>query len=77
LDSSEQIYQLFDSLMQGFPVDSFLSWKIEPDTSKTFDFFDFARNTISETIHTAHRLVKSPTDQWSQCSTGNSASRHS
>ena len=39
----EQIYKLFDSLMQGFPVGSFLFWKVEPETSKTFDFFDFAR----------------------------------
>jgi hypothetical protein len=39
----EQIYKLFDSLMQGFPVGSFLFWKIQPETSKTFDFFDFAR----------------------------------
>jgi hypothetical protein len=39
----EQIYRLFDSLMQGFPVGSFLFWKIEPETSKTFEFFDFAR----------------------------------
>jgi hypothetical protein len=39
----EQIYRLFDSLMQGFPVGSFLFWKIEPETAKTFEFFDFAR----------------------------------
>jgi len=39
----EQIYKLFDSLLQGFPVGSFLFWKIEPETSKTFEFFDFAR----------------------------------
>ena len=29
--------------MQGFPVGSFLFWKIEPETSKTFEFFDFVR----------------------------------
>jgi uncharacterized protein DUF262 len=39
----EQIYRLFDSLMQGFPVGSFLFWKIEPETSRTFEFFDFCR----------------------------------
>ena len=39
----EQIYKLFDSLMQGFPVGSFLFWKIERETSKTFQFFDFSR----------------------------------
>ncbi len=39
----EQICKLFDSLMQGFPVGSFLFWKIEPATAKTFCFFDFSR----------------------------------
>ena len=39
----EQISKLFDSLMQGFPVGSFLFWKIEPTTAKNFRFFDFSR----------------------------------
>jgi hypothetical protein len=39
----QQICKLFDSLMQGFPVGSFLFWKIEPATFKSFRFFDFSR----------------------------------
>jgi len=39
----DQICKLLDSLMQGFPVGSFLFWKIEPKTAKTFRFFDFSR----------------------------------
>lgn len=39
----EQIYKLFDSVMQGFPVGSFLFWKIERETAKTFQFFAFSR----------------------------------
>lgn len=39
----DQICQLFDSLMQGFPIGSFLFWKIEPKTAKSFRFFQFAR----------------------------------
>ena len=39
----EQIYRLFDSLMQGFPVGSFLFWKIERETAGAFQFFDFSR----------------------------------
>ena len=39
----KQICKLFDSLMQGFPVGSFLFWKIEAATSKKFRFFDFSR----------------------------------
>src|SRR5438132_2508205 len=38
-----QICKLFDSLMQGFPVGSFLFWKIEPKTARNFRFFDFTR----------------------------------
>jgi hypothetical protein len=41
--SPSQICRLFDSLMQGFPVGSFLFWKIEPATAKNFKFFDFSR----------------------------------
>ncbi len=48
----EQIYKLFDSLLQGFPVGSFLFWKIDPETSKTFEFFDFARE-----YHHVNRVV--------------------
>jgi hypothetical protein len=39
----DQICRLFDSLMQSFPVGSFLFWKIDPETSKSFRFFDFVR----------------------------------
>jgi len=39
----EQIYRLYDSLMQGFPVGSFLFWKIEQKTTAAFQFFDFSR----------------------------------
>lgn len=38
-----QICRLFDSVVQGFPVGSFLFWKIEPKTAKEFRFFDFSR----------------------------------
>ena len=41
---TEQITKLFDSLMQGFPVGSFLFWKIEKDTSERFRFFGFIRD---------------------------------
>jgi hypothetical protein len=39
----EQITGLFDSLMQGFPVGSFLFWKIDRETSQNFSFFGFSR----------------------------------
>lgn len=40
---AEQIERLFDSLMQGYPFGTFLFWKIEPETSGRFKFYDFVR----------------------------------
>lgn len=38
---AEQIEKLFDSLMRGYPIGSFLFWKIEPDHLKDFQFYRF------------------------------------
>ena len=46
--------------MQGFPVGSFLFWKIEPATSKTFEFFDFAREYHQRDNPHCPRLGKVP-----------------
>lgn len=40
----EQIERLFDSLMQGYPIGTFLFWKVEAETSNQFKFYDFVRN---------------------------------
>ena len=40
----EQIENLFDSLMQGYPFGTFLFWKVLPETSGKFKFYDFVRN---------------------------------
>jgi uncharacterized protein with ParB-like and HNH nuclease domain len=37
----EQIEKLFDSLMRGYPIGSFLFWKIEPNHLKDFQFYRF------------------------------------
>lgn len=42
--SGEQIERLFDSLMQGYPFGAFLFWKVEPETSNKFKFYDFVLN---------------------------------
>lgn len=39
----EQITKLFDSLMQDYPVGSFLFWKVESDQKKNFQFYEFIR----------------------------------
>lgn len=41
---SEQIELLFDSIMQGYPVGTFLFWKIGKEQIKDFDFYEFLRN---------------------------------
>jgi hypothetical protein len=40
----EQIERLFDSLMQGYPIGTFLFWKVEAGTSSKFKFYDFVLN---------------------------------
>ncbi|MCK4629251.1 MAG: DUF262 domain-containing protein, partial [Sedimentisphaerales bacterium] len=40
----DQITKLFDSLMRGYPIGSFLFWKVEKENSKKFQFYEFIRN---------------------------------
>ena len=40
----EQIYRLFDSLMQGYPIGTFLFWQVAPENSDKFKFYDFVLN---------------------------------
>ena len=40
----EQICALFDSLMQGYPFGEFLFWKIEPEHSGSYRYYDFVRD---------------------------------
>ena len=39
-----QICRLFDSLMQGYPFGTFLYWRVAPENSGRFKFFDFVLN---------------------------------
>lgn len=39
----DQIYHLFDSLMQGYPIGTFLYWKVREESSHQFKFYDFVR----------------------------------
>ena len=40
----EQICRFFDSLMQGYPFGTFLYWRVAPENSGKFKFFDFVLN---------------------------------
>lgn len=39
-----QIRALFDSLMRGYPIGAFLFWKVNPDTTASYTFYDFITN---------------------------------
>ncbi len=36
-----QIVKLFDSLMRGYPVGSFLLWNVKPETAQSYTFYEF------------------------------------
>src|SRR5436190_23791284 len=38
--SAEKTETLFDSLMRGYPVGSFLFWKVQPENSQKFKFYE-------------------------------------
>lgn len=40
----EQIYNLFDSLMQGYPFGTFLYWKVNHEHNNRYQFYDFVLN---------------------------------
>ena len=40
----DQITKLFDSLMLGYPIGSFLFWEVGADNAKEFVFYEFPRN---------------------------------
>lgn len=39
--SSDKIERLFDSLLKGYPISSFLFWKVETQISKSYKFYQF------------------------------------
>ena len=39
-----QIERLFDSLMRGYPIGSFLFWRVDPETAKNYRFYQFITN---------------------------------
>ena len=39
-----QVVRVFDSVMRGYPVGSFLSWKVAPETISKFKFYGFMKD---------------------------------
>lgn len=42
--NTDDIVKLFDSLLRGYPVGSFLFWKVDPETAKEYVFYNFLTN---------------------------------
>lgn len=42
--NTRDIVQLFDSLLRGYPVGSFLFWNVEPETAESYVFYGFLRD---------------------------------
>lgn len=63
--STDQICRLFDSLMRGYPIGTFLFWNVEPANTGNFTFYDFitdyhekdAPNASPKQIPVAHGVT--------------------
>jgi uncharacterized protein with ParB-like and HNH nuclease domain len=42
--STDQVEKLFDSLMQDYPISSFLFWKVEKNKVNNYEFYEFVRD---------------------------------
>ena len=57
---TDQVCALFDSLMRGYPIGSFLVWKVEGRNSDRFVFYDFIRNYHQLTAPHCPQLAVTP-----------------
>ena len=57
-----QVVRMFDSIMRGYPVGSFLSWKVQPETISKFKFYGFMKD-YSAFNNRHNPVVDIPTDR--------------
>ncbi|MGD7708318.1 DUF262 domain-containing protein [Microlunatus sp. Y2014] len=57
-----QVIRVFDSIMRGYPVGSFLSWKVMPETITKFKFYGFMRD-YSAFDNRHNPVIDIPTDR--------------
>ncbi|MDQ0147325.1 DUF262 domain-containing protein [Pseudarthrobacter niigatensis] len=57
-----QIIRVFDSIMRGYPVGSFLSWRVRPETVSKFKFYGFMKD-YSAFDNRHNPVVDIPTDR--------------
>ena len=51
----DQIERLFDSLMRGYPIGSFMFWRVDPATAKEYKFYDFMTDYDQRNPHNPER----------------------
>lgn len=44
----ERIEKLFDSIMQGFPINSFLFWEVKHENRHDYQFYEFIKDYVEE-----------------------------
>lgn len=57
-----QVVRVFDSVMRGYPVGSFLSWKVLPETISRFKFYGFMKD-YSAFDNRHNPVIDIPTDR--------------
>lgn len=56
-----QVIRVFDSIMRGYPVGSFLSWRVSPETISQFKFYGFMKDySAFDSFH--NPVIDIPTD---------------
>lgn len=56
-----QVIRVFDSIMRGYPVGSFLSWRVSPETISQFKFYGFMKDySAFDSYH--NPVIDIPTD---------------
>lgn len=57
-----QVVKVFDSIMRGYPVGSFLSWRVSPETISKFKFYGFMKDySAFDSFH--NPVIDIPTDR--------------
>ena len=47
----EQVVKLFDSIMRGYPISSFLFWEVKQENRYSLDIYKFTDNYIQDSKH--------------------------
>lgn len=57
--SPEQVEGLFDSIMSGYPIGTFLFWEVKGDQIGDFDFYNFIQNYADKSLNQSAKDIGS------------------